>query len=315
MIKLSIIITSHNTKDLLAECIASVQKFCQGIAFEIIVVDNNSQDGTVAFLKNTFPKVILIENAVNAGYARANNKGIERAHGEFVMILNSDTVLLESPAKLIGFMEKDRSVGLAGCAIYSSRMTPRSSVRRSPGLLSELYAFTLFSVKDPAAVFHALKRKEKYRSVIADADWVEGCFMLARKSTLARVGNMDERYFLYYEDTDLCYAIRRRAGLRVVHYPDMSIRHAGGGSTTFSDAASLDRYYRSCNLFFRKHKGAFYAWFFSVLCCLGWIALFLALKVVSLFRRSDQLGRKIAMLSYVIAKHALGKETDTPKEA
>ncbi|MDP3788781.1 MAG: glycosyltransferase family 2 protein [Candidatus Omnitrophota bacterium] len=306
--RLSIIIVSYNAAGPLEECVKSIIDKTRNIDYEIIVMDNASIDGSADVVKIGFPQVNLIVNQENVGYAAANNAGIRRSSGEYVLILNSDVIVLDNLKCLVDFMDGDSSIGIAGCAVYDEGMRLQPYSKRYPGFFSELYKLTVLSVKDVSELFPSRRRDIEPPSKPIDVDWIEGCFMLARKSALEKAGLMDERYFLYYEDVDLCRMIKISLDLRVVYNPCAKVQHMGSRSTAFSNAFYLKQYYESCVSYFGKHSKAFLCPLFSLVCVFCWIALFTALALANLVLRRDDFTRKIEMLKYVIKQRFSGRK-------
>lgn len=303
--QLSIIIVNYNTSSLLKGCLESIINNMRDVSYEIIVVDNASTDLSVEMLKSSFPRVALISNQKNTGYASGNNIGIKASSGDYILMLNSDTILLSQIAPIIDFMENDKLIGMAGCAIYDSEMRLSSPLLHFPGFISELYKLTIFSLKDPAMLNTLFKRRPKKCDRIMEVDWVEGCFMLTKRCILDQIGYMDERYFLYYEDIDLCYLIKKKLRAKVIYYPYIKLMHLGGRSTTFSNALYLRQYYLSATAYFLKHRGRIYVFIFSLICTLCWTTLFVAMGLLRLiFQKEERVIRKHDMLAYVL-RHAL----------
>lgn len=299
--KLSVIIVTYNSADVIGNCLRSIEDFCKSISHEVIVVDNRSRDGGARYIKDNFPSVTVVENTENAGYAAANNIGIERSRGEYIVIMNSDVRLLDDIGPFLEFMDKNRQVGLSGAAIYDTNMKAQRPDYRFPGFFSELYKLTVMSVKDFGRFFPSRSLRPAGGNV-TDVDWVVGCFMLTRRESLERAGCMDERYFLYYEDTDLCYTISKYLGMRVIVYPSFRIMHLGGSSTKFSDGPYLDRYFKSAVAYFRKHKGPVFAGSFMIACALSWTAMLIFLWALFLIKRDERIVRKINMFKHVLGR-------------
>ncbi len=305
--ELSIIMISYNTKEILKTSIPAFEKFCKDIDYEFIVVDNNSQDGTPQFIKDDFKKIDLIENDKNLGYAKAVNKGVGKAIGEFILIVNGDAILLNSIRPIIDFMKNNQDVGLATCTIYDADMKVQFPIRRFPSFLSELYKLTIFSIKDLRSVFLGKKNNFEKQNDIIDIEWAEGCFMLTRRDILNRVGCMDERFFFYYEDVDLCYSVKKKLGARVVYYPGVETQHLGGRSTNFSDAHYLNQYYRSAIAYFKKHKVFLYVRIFSFTCLVNWLILLAGLAIINSVYQNERFKRKIEMITHVVRNNFFKK--------
>lgn len=232
MKKLSIVILSYNTKELLRNCLKSIWNHKDEADLEVIVSDNGSSDGSVEMVKHDFPEVLLIENKKNLGFAAGNNKARNLVKGEYVLILNSDTEIKKNSLKeTVGYLETHADVGAATCKIVLPNGKPDPDARRT--FPTPLVAFSHFSGID--RIFPNSKLLAKYwygylsEDLTHEVDVVQGAFTLVRKKAIDEVGWYDEDYFLDGEDIDVCWKIKR-AGYKIVYYPKVSILHIKGAS-------------------------------------------------------------------------------------
>ena len=231
-VDLSIIIVSFNTKIFLEECIRSIKKTAKGFTYEIIVVDNASKDGSSELIKNKFKDIILIENKENLGFSKANNLGIQKASGRYILFLNSDTLVYENTLKrMIDFMESHKEAGAATCkVVLQSGKIDDASHRGFP---TPWNSFTHFS--GLAKLFGKTKFFGGYNlgymdlSKIHEIDALAGAFMLVRKEAGKEAGWWDEDYFFYGEDLDFCFHLKQK-GWKVYFVPEVSILHYKGVS-------------------------------------------------------------------------------------
>lgn len=225
---LSIIIVSYNTKDLLKQCLDSIYGKVQNISFEIFVVDNNSQDGSPKMVKNLFPQVELIENKENKGFASANNSAIKKSKGRYVLLLNSDTIVLPgSLSKMIQFMDKTPRAGAVGCKLINPDGSLQSFGR-------------------------GLKRvREKG---VKEVNWVEAACFMVRQRVIDEIGLMDENFFFYSEDMDWCRRMRL-AGWKIFCIAQAKVIHYGGGSTGKWNPKIVTEAYKSGYYYAQKHFG------------------------------------------------------------
>jgi GT2 family glycosyltransferase len=254
--KLSIIIVSWNVKKDLANCLRSIGENSPNSQFEIIVIDNASTDTTVESVKEYFPEVVMIANSENRGFAAANNQGIERSHGEYILLLNPDTIVrLGSLDTLISLIDKNEDVGICGPQLLNQDGTIQSSARCFPTFRGALYRHTIFRY---LRIF-----KNEYKKWLmkgfdhrtqTDVDQVMGAALMVRRSVIDHIGVMDERFFMYYEEVDLCYRIKQ-AGWRVVFVPQATITHLGGRSSGQIPVEKQIMAMTSLLKFFRKHRG------------------------------------------------------------
>ena len=254
--KLSIIIVSWNVKKDLENCLNSLYKNQPSYPFEIIVVDNASADDTVNILKNDFPEVMMIANRNNLGFAAANNQGIERAKGQYILLLNPDTIVHSGSLDvLIEFMDENEDVGICGPKLLNTDGSIQRSIRRYPSFRGALHRHTVFK---SLGVFKSEYRrwlmKDFGQDGQRDVEQLMGAALMVRKSVLDEVGGMDERFFMYYEEVDLCYRIKQ-AGWRVVFLPQADITHLGGRSSEQVPVEKQLMAMTSLLKFFRKHRG------------------------------------------------------------
>lgn len=254
-LKLSVIIVNYNVKHFLEQCLHSVLRASRNLQCEVIVVDNNSVDGSVALVRDKFPQVKLIVNQDNAGFSRANNQGILAAGGEYILLLNPDTVVQEdSFEKTIAFMDHNPEGGALGIKMFDGKGKFLPESKR--GLPTPAVAF--YKIFGLAALFPSSKKFGQYHLTYLDKDQthevaiLSGAFMLIRKKVLDQIGLLDETFFMYGEDIDLSYRITK-AGYRNYYFADSSIIHYKGESTKKSSVNYVLVFYRAMVIFARKH--------------------------------------------------------------
>ena len=227
---LSIVIISFNTLEMTRECVASVLGNSHGLAVETIVVDNNSQDGSVAMIRTEFPEVIIIENSDNKGFAAANNQGFALCNGKYVLLLNSDTVILGDVLRSsVDYLEKHSDVGAMGCQVLNSDRSVQNTCSGYP-TLSRLLIMTLALDKVPGLSFLDRYLMRAWgRNDEREVEVISGCYLMIRKEIIETIGVLDERFFFFAEETDWCKRISE-AGWRLVFSPVGKIIHHGGGS-------------------------------------------------------------------------------------
>lgn len=228
---LSIIIVSFNTKDLISKCLSSLNKHITGIHYEVIVVDNNSADGSVELLEKEFSHLRLIKNNNNLGFAKANNQGISASKGKFVLLLNSDTELYdESIKKVIPFLEGNQNIGILGPNLINMDGSVQLfSCGYFPTLLRVFTQF--FGISRMFKTFKCFKGINKYALNKSEyVDWVSGAAMFIRRDLIDKIGMLDERFFMYLEDLEFCLRAKK-AGADVFFKDDVYIKHVGMGSS------------------------------------------------------------------------------------
>lgn len=262
--KLSIIIVSWNVREDLLGCVLSIKENQPSCTFEVIIVDNASTDGTVDMIKKCFPEVELITNHDNRGFAAANNQAIELSQGEYVLFLNPDTILYpKSLDILVKFMDSNEDVGVCGPKLLNPDGSTQDSVRCFPSFRGALHRHTAFKF---LGIFKGEYRKwlmnDFNNDKQIDVDQVMGAALMVRKSATEQVGVMDERFFMYYEEVDLCYRIKK-AGWRIIYKPEAVITHIGGSSSGQIPVSKRIMAMTSLLKFFRKHRGTFVTKIFS----------------------------------------------------
>lgn len=271
----SIIIVNWNTAQITCDCLESVYRQTQGISFEVIVVDNASSDDSVAMIKRKYPQVILYENDTNCGFAAANNQGMAIAKGRFVLLLNSDTVVLDNAIeKTIRFADRRPDAAVIGCRVLNPDKTLQPTCFMFPSVLnmvlSSSYLYKIF----PKSRFFGRERISWWdRNDQRQVDVVTGCFMLVRKEAIDAVGVMDERFFMYCEETDWCYRFKE-AGWVNLFTPDAEIIHLGGQSSKRMATDMALQLRGSILQFIDKHR---LCWEYFVACFLVW--LFCAVRI------------------------------------
>jgi GT2 family glycosyltransferase/lipopolysaccharide/colanic/teichoic acid biosynthesis glycosyltransferase len=254
---LSIIIVNYNVRDFLQQSLRSLEKARKGLKSEIIVVDNASGDGSVEMLRAHFPKVRLVVNSSNEGFAKANNIGLKMARGEYCLLINPDTVVQEDTLRvMLGLLRNHPEVGLAGCKILSPDGSFQLACRRS--FPTPWVAFTklfgLASLAPQSKVFGQYNLTYRDVNESYEVDAVSGSFMMIRREVYDRVGGLDEEFFMYGEDLDWCYRIQE-AGWKIYYVHATSIIHYKGESTKRSSLNEIQTFYAAMHLFVKKHYG------------------------------------------------------------
>lgn len=252
---LSIIIVNYNVKVFLQNLLDSIQKAASEIQYEIIIVDNASDDGSVEFLRDNYPQIKLIVNQTNLGFGKANNLGLVQARGKFILLLNPDAIVAEDTFfRMIDFFNQTPEAGLAGCKILNPDGTLQLPCRRSfPGPWTSFTKVTGLSTLFPKSKIFArynltyLDENQTY-----EVDAISGSFMMMRKEVYEKVGGFDDQFFMYGEDLDLCYRIQK-SGYRVYYVHSAQIIHYKGESTKRSTIDETKVFYDAMHLFVKKH--------------------------------------------------------------
>ncbi len=255
---LAVVIVSWNTAEILRACLQSLGPGSDGLALDVIVVDNGSQDGSGPIVRRDFPAVRLIQNNQNAGYARANNQGIAASRAPYVLLLNSDTRV--PPAALTGlvnFLVSHPDAAAVGPRLVRPDGSPQPYGFGRDPTLSYLLARGLNRL--------LLRRylHDWATDVAQPVDWVSGACLLARRAAIEQAGTLDENMFMYFEDNDWCLRLRQ-AGWKIYLVPQVQVVHLGGRSMARNPAAR-EAYSQSLRYFYRKHYSPLAQWMLRLL--------------------------------------------------
>ena len=306
VLDLSVIIVSFNTRELLRNCLSSIFSSITGIAFEVIVVDNASLDGSPEMVRESFPEVLLIESGTNAGFARANNLAMREARGRYFLLLNSDTVMQTSPHPVLDFLDKGQDIGLLGCRIVYGDGSLQKSAWRFPALTQEWYYFSFEIIRSFIPALSNLRYRGIHYNSISDADCVSGCSLFIRSELFRLIGGLDERFFMYYEDTEYGFRARMQTRYRTVYYPHYEIVHYHGKSS--NDLKATLRSFRSAVYYFSKIKGRGRISFFVGACKASWRFNLAVLSMIGLFLRSNKVADKVDTFKQLLSSaRLLGK--------
>jgi GT2 family glycosyltransferase len=258
VIDLSVVIVSWCSKEYLKSCLAAVPRGAGKLAYEICVVDNNSPDGSADMVRDEFPAVRLIRNDVNRGFAAANNQGLRKAIGRYALLLNPDTCVHEGALeKAVGFMDEHEGAGACGCLLLNEDGSVQHAVRRFPTCTSALAAKTILGT---FGLFRKSYERVKMRGErfdrVMEVDQPSGAALFLRRSALDKVGLLDEGFFIFFEEVDLCRRIRD-AGYKIYFVPDARITHFGGRSRRRNRAGIIRPGAESLLRYFRKHEPRF----------------------------------------------------------
>jgi GT2 family glycosyltransferase len=248
---LSFILVNWNTKGLILEALRSIIDTDHGYAYEIFVVDNGSADGSPEAIGKAFPQIHLIRNDTNQGFARAVNQALNRTGGRYIVLLNSDARLQEGTVQaLMVFMEDNPDVGIAGGQLINADGSLQNSIAPFPSLATELLNRRLLRTLFP----RYYPGKEQEYPFPIDVDSLVGACIIVRRKAIDEVGNLDEGYFFFMEETDWCLRMREK-GWRVSFVPHARILHLQGSSAAMAKAEAKIEFYRSRYRLFTKWQG------------------------------------------------------------
>ncbi len=249
---MSVVIVNWNTRDLLRNCLRSLPWASEALALQVIVVDNASEDDSAAMVGCEFPGVTLLVNPTNVGFVRANNQGLEAATGDLLFMLNSDTeVRAGCIERLAQVAAGDSRIGVVGPRLLNTDGTHQVSVAPFPRVLYRLL---------PSRFEHAYNRGVEARVLatvgdMARVDWVSGAAMLLRRDVLARVGPLDERYYMWYDDIDWCQKLRQAGYERVFVADAVVVHHGRQSGRKLANRELAEQLFDSEYLYLRLHAG------------------------------------------------------------
>jgi len=301
MIDLSILIVNWNTKDYLLQCLDSIFQTVRRSSWEIFVIDNGSVDGSGEAAQKRFPSIRLIENERNLGFAKAMNQGLQQSSGRHSLLLNPDASIKEGAIeRMLSFMETHSEVGAAGGQLLNEDGSKQNSIANFPSLATELFNKSFLRRMFPKR----FPGKERNYFEPIEVDSVIGACMIVSREVMEQLGLMDEDYFLFLEETDWCYRMKK-AGWKVYHLPEAEIYHVQGKSAEAEKKRAKVEYYRSRYYFFRKNRGNF-KWLFlhiGLITKLGIELIFATLLCILTFFTIKKWRGKLSISAYLFWWH------------
>ncbi len=268
--QLSIIILNYNVRYFLEQCVLSVQSAIQNLDAEIIVVDNNSPDDSCQMMKECFRDVILIENKENSGFPKGNNIGVSIAKGEYICILNPDTVVAEDTfEKILAFAKNKTDLGIVGCKLIdgTGNFLPESKRGIPTPFVALTKIFSLYKIFPGIKSFCNYYASHITENQTGKVEILVGAFMVMKKELYLEIGGFDERYFMYGEDIDLSFSALKK-GKSNYYFHETTVIHYKGESTV-KDATYMKRFQKGMDLFYQKNMKS--SIFFSAFMKLGMI--------------------------------------------
>lgn len=252
---LTIVIVNYNAKNFLMDCIKSVYSSENRIKFEIVVVDNDSQDGSKELITTNYPSIVWIQNSVNEGFAKANNQGFKIAKGKYIMLLNNDTIVFDySLDRLVEFLNESKEVGAVGPRILNTDRTLQLSCRRGlPNAVNSLGYFTkLYKIfpNNKALGSYTMSYLRDNESHAVEA--LSGAAMVIRKEIVEKIGGLDENFFMHFEDIDLCLRIGK-AGYKLFYVYNSEIVHIKGQSSKLRSKKVIMDFHNSLYYYYKKN--------------------------------------------------------------
>ncbi|MDN3677429.1 glycosyltransferase family 2 protein [Flavobacterium paronense] len=266
--QLSIIILNYNVRYFLELCVLSVQKAIQNLDAEIIVIDNNSSDDSCAMMKQRFPNIKLIENKENSGFPKGNNIAVKQAKGEYICILNPDTVVAEDTfEKVLAFAKSKSDLGIVGCKLIDGTGNFLPESKR--GIPTPWVAFTkifgLYKLFPKSSLFNKYYAWHLGENQTGKVDILVGAFMVLKRDLYNELGGFDENCFMYSDDIDLSYRVLQK-GKSNYYFHETTVIHYKGESTV-KDGTYMNRFQQAMNFFYKKHFNV--SFFFSLFMKIG----------------------------------------------
>jgi GT2 family glycosyltransferase len=293
-VDLSIAIVSYNTRVLLLDCLASVFEATQTIRFEVIVVDNHSQDATVPAIQASYPTVHIIMNSENKGFSQGVNQALAVSRGRYFLMLNSDTrVRKHAFERMSACLDRELTIGAVGCKQWTGDGQLYQSCFPFPSIRDHLIHAS-FVRKCSPALQKVLAAKQAIDCTQShDVDWINGACLMVRTDLMRACGGLDEGYFMYFEDVDLCQAIQER-GYRIRHLADADIVHLIGRSGE-RDRTRLNLVWEFSRIrYVEKHFPLFKRWIMK-----AWIALGAVVRLISAVGRRPSTGNTYSLDMFV----------------
>ena len=252
--QLSVVILNYNVRYFLELCVLSVQEALLNIDAEIIVVDNNSTDDSCEMMKSRFPNVKLIENATNSGFPKGNNIGVEQAKGDYICILNPDTVVAEDTFdKILAFAEKQKNLGIVGCKLIdgTGNFLPESKRGTPTPWVAITKIFGLYQFFPKSSVFNRYYAQHISENETGKVDILVGAFMVMKRDLYIEVGGFDENCFMYSDDIDLSYMVLKKGKSNYYFHETSAIHYKG--ESTIKDGLYMKRFREAMQFFYKKH--------------------------------------------------------------
>jgi GT2 family glycosyltransferase len=219
-IELSVIIVNYNGRKYLEGCFGSLKQKLSGLTFEIIVLDNNSQDGSCSFIKENFPDVVLIESGINHGFGKGNNEAVKHAKGDYLLLINNDTIVLDDLSPVLEALKSDEKAGIVGINMLNAEKKYIPAAGNFPNFRNMLQLIKLLDISNEFKVGEF--SKEKYQ-----VGWLAGSFLMTSKEIYKSVNGFDEDYFMYVEDVDFSKKVAE-IGYNRIFLPGFSYIHFVG---------------------------------------------------------------------------------------
>ncbi|MCK5306498.1 MAG: glycosyltransferase family 2 protein [Candidatus Omnitrophica bacterium] len=297
--KLSIIIVNYNGKELTLNCLKSIYEKLKGVEYETILVDNASSDDSVEVIEKSYPQVNVIKNDDNLGFSKANNQGIKIAKGDYILLLNNDTLLKEGDfSNLLEYMESKADVGILGCRINNPDGSLQLSCYKFPSMREMFTHYTLLTKLFPDSKLFGDYRNWPHNK-IEEVDFVIGAFFLIKRAVIEKIGMLDENFFLNAEESEYCLRAKK-AGFQTVFHPGYEIIHIGGATKKNMKKIEIISSIRGTELLIRRHYSLVYFITYKLLSFLLSLIRFVIFGIVLLLSKNPDVRDKFIQSKYLI---------------
>lgn len=294
-VALSICIVTYQTQAYLQACLRSIYEHPPDDAYEIIIVDNHSNDGTLEMLRNEFPQVKIIANATNLGYTAPMNQALRKGQGKYLLQLNPDTIIHpQAFNRLMAFMETQPKAGICGPKVLNTDGSLQKPCRRGESRPWAVFTYFLglSSLFPKSKLFGEYLMNYMDEDEIHEVAGVSGSCMLIRRDVIDQIGYLDERFFAYQEDADYCFQARKK-GWKIYYMPTAEITHFGGqGGSRVQPYRSIYEWHRSYWLYYRKNLAGDYFFLFNWLYYLAMLIKLAITLFMNLVRKEKSAGRQ-----------------------
>lgn len=269
-IDISVVIVSYNTRDITVQAVGSVLHHAEGVGVEVIVVDNASSDGSAQAVRAAYPAARVIDSGHNGGYGWGNNVGIARARGRYVLVLNPDAVMhSDTLNKAVAYMDAHPQIGILGARVTYETGAQQSTLFRDLRLSHLFWRIAVPNrIMRETPRFGDQRYASRARDTVQDVEVVAGCFMMVPRHVIKEVGAMDDRFFMYSEESEWCWRVRQ-AGYAVHYNPSITITHYGAVSTGGESPWKAVQIARGHILYLRFTRGPLVAWIGTLLMWMG----------------------------------------------
>jgi len=256
MQKISIILVNYNGQIFLNDCLDSIFKQLHNTNYEVIIVDNFSTDNSVRIIQNNYSSFQLICSDINLGFGKANNLAVNYSQGEYLLFLNTDTILTENSPKILSeYLNQHHDVAITGSRITFRDSSYQLSCGSLPNIVVEFLDKIKYTLDNKLHSLFSNLYDHQY-SKVQEVGWVTGACLMMRRDVFEQIDGFDENFFMYFEDKDICKRVKE-IGYKVIYYPKTTIIHLLGGSS-HGIKKSVSKYYRDSQLYYyQKHLGKF----------------------------------------------------------